>query len=211
MRLNNVSLIDDLEAVFAGTQFRVISIEKSGASTLEVNSAFNGTSNKELLSSNSYLNVGAEGRLILKINVLPLDKDGTFLNTATARGASAISNVVASKVSANSLTAGQFLGSSPTPIELQKTPILIPNGFSPNNDGINDKFVIKNTGNKRIHLEVYNRWANRVYKNSNYDNSWDGRCTEGIYLGEDVPPGTYYYIVKLDSKEQYTGYITINR
>jgi gliding motility-associated-like protein len=88
--------------------------------------------------------------------------------------------------------------------------LFIPDGFSPNGDGINDFFVINNPTGSPISFEVYNRWGNVVYKSSAYTNNWSGKCTEGIYIGQDLPAGTYYYIVNYNSTK-YVGFLTLNR
>ena len=69
--------------------------------------------------------------------------------------------------------------------------IKIKNAFSPNADGINDRWVITN-GNctSSIDVAVYNRYGNAVYRNTNYQNNWDG-----TYKGNALPDGTYYYVV----------------
>jgi len=73
--------------------------------------------------------------------------------------------------------------------------VFIPGGFSPNGDGLNDKFVIKHATTLKIDLEVYNRWGNRVYKSTDYQNEWDGKGT-GNFLGQDLPTGTYFCTYK---------------
>ncbi len=91
--------------------------------------------------------------------------------------------------------------------------LIIPDGFSPDGDGVNDLFVIdgleKYPGTS---LEVFNRWGNVIYSTSDYDNSWDAiASSNGITLGEGkVPPGTYFYILKLGVTEiNKTGYLII--
>jgi gliding motility-associated-like protein len=90
----------------------------------------------------------------------------------------------------------------------------IPNGFSPNHDGINDYFVI--TGFEdypEITIYVYNRWGNLVFRQQEYDNRWDGRSNVGgALMGEDLPDGTYYYILDLhNNRKPATGYVVIRR
>jgi len=65
--------------------------------------------------------------------------------------------------------------------------------FTPNGDGINDKWVVtKGTGCiSTIQVAVYNRYGGQVYKNDNYQNNWDG-----TYSGKSVADGTYYYQIK---------------
>ena len=83
----------------------------------------------------------------------------------------------------------------------------IPNTFSPNGDGIHDKWVFGNTTfNNVTEVNVYDRNGQKVYSNYNYDNSWDG--TAG---GQPLPIGTYYYIIKLNNVYTLTGWVMIIR
>lgn len=68
----------------------------------------------------------------------------------------------------------------------------IPNAFSPNGDGINDKFVIPcNDENPKATLKIFDRWGVQVWaSNGHYNNDWDGR-NQG---GTQCPDGTYYAI-----------------
>ena len=64
------------------------------------------------------------------------------------------------------------------PIKLE-----IPNVFTPNGDGINDKFVIDGLDNcTQRQLVVRNRAGQIVYRNNSYENTWDGGdCPDGMY------------------------------
>jgi gliding motility-associated-like protein len=92
--------------------------------------------------------------------------------------------------------------------------LVIPGGFSPNRDGIDDKFNILKPSNTTIKLQIFNRWGNIVYQNNNYQNEWDGRGI-GNMLGQDLPAGTYYYSVMaiLPSGEvkKFAGPVTLIR
>jgi gliding motility-associated-like protein len=82
----------------------------------------------------------------------------------------------------------------------------IHNVFTPNNDGQNDCFTIKNIELfPENELVIVNRWGNEVYSRTSYNNLWDGSN-----LGE----GTYFYVLKVriceDVKTMH-GYITIFR
>jgi gliding motility-associated-like protein len=68
----------------------------------------------------------------------------------------------------------------------------VQNAFSPNADGINDRWQVTNGAPcfNKIMAAVYNRYGNLVYKNDNYQNNWDG-----TYEGKPLPDGTYYYVV----------------
>jgi len=63
----------------------------------------------------------------------------------------------------------------------------IPNAFTPDGDGINDRFV------PGLDLEIVNRWGLKLYRGTD---GWDGR-----YKGEYVEPGTYYYIIHMPGPE----------
>jgi gliding motility-associated-like protein len=97
---------------------------------------------------------------------------------------------------------------------------LIPEGFSPDGDGINDTFVIPALANyPNFAIEIYNRYGNQVYdyKNNGRANPiwWDGFSTGRLTLNksEPVPVGTYYYIIYFnkDGRKPITGWIYLNR
>ena len=90
----------------------------------------------------------------------------------------------------------------------------IPEGFSPNDDGINDTFVIQGIENYADNrIRIFNRWGNMVYEASPYRNNWDGRNHEGGNVGSDkLPVGTYYYLLWLHKNDSpKKGYIYLNR
>jgi len=155
-------------------------------------------------------------QVTLEINVALAENGGTFNNSAETEGFSARNGLPTRDTSTDGLNpdpliSGDVSPAEPTPVTLIKNPLFIPKGFSPNNDGTNDAFVIENGNGRQILLEVYNRWGNRIFRNKDYKNEWTGLTTEGIHIGDQVPAGTYYYIVIADNKDKYVGYITINR
>ena len=92
-------------------------------------------------------------------------------------------------------------------IEVCGEGMIIPSGFSPNNDGMNDFFEIVGIeycpNNK---LKIHNRWGNTVYTADQYDNTWDGTNKTGKLKigGEQLPSGTYFYILDL-GEDPITG------
>lgn len=82
--------------------------------------------------------------------------------------------------------------------------VVVPNVFSPNGDGYNDRFVIDGITYTSNTVRIFNRWGQLVYEASNYQNQWDG---------DELPDGTYFYEVILSNKkdEPYTGHLTILR
>lgn len=92
--------------------------------------------------------------------------------------------------------------------------IFIPEGFSPNGDGINDRFVIQGVPvTTTIELDIFNRWGNRVYADANYKNDWEGQANQGIYAtaSQGLPDGTYFYVVRLSDGREYVRFLTIAR
>ena len=93
--------------------------------------------------------------------------------------------------------------------------VFIPDVFTPNRDGFNDRFVIIHPFGKIISLDIFNRWGQKVYVNANYNNEWDGKGV-GNFLGNDLPDGTYFYFVEITEtvtgqKEIRKGYLTLKR
>ena len=82
-------------------------------------------------------------------------------------------------------------------------------GFSPNDDGVNDFFVIQGAQDYPNNvLKIYNRWGNLVFEKENYDNSWNGKW---IQDSAPVPDGTYFYVWDNGSGKRYSGYIEVHR
>lgn len=79
------------------------------------------------------------------------------------------------------------------------TDLFIPEGFSPNMDGINDVLVLRGIENYPTNkIEIYNRWGQKVFEASPYTNNWDGQSQTGIRLGgNQLPNGTYFYLLNL--------------
>jgi gliding motility-associated-like protein len=85
---------------------------------------------------------------------------------------------------------------------------LIPNVFTPNSDGVNDRWVIKNLADyDDCTMDVFNRYGQVVYRSTGYNREWDGTSN-----GKPLPAGTYYYII--DQKKglkPLSGFVDIVR
>lgn len=90
--------------------------------------------------------------------------------------------------------------------------IVIPKGFSPNGDGTNDTWVIENiTSFSRNNIKVFNRWGQKVFETSNYQNNWDGHATKGGG-SKRLAVGAYQYVIELNESgiKPVQGWIYIN-
>jgi gliding motility-associated-like protein len=67
----------------------------------------------------------------------------------------------------------------------------IPNVFTPNGDGTNDRWQIKYLADyPDCTVDIYNRYGQLIYRSVGYTNAWDGTSK-----GKQLPAGTYYYII----------------
>jgi gliding motility-associated-like protein len=80
-------------------------------------------------------------------------------------------------------------------VEVDKTGaprFVVPNAFTPNNDGKNDCFGIERWGNAVIkQFSIYNRWGTLIFQASDPSQCWDG-----TWNGKPQNAGGYVYIIK---------------
>lgn len=85
------------------------------------------------------------------------------------------------------------------------------NAFSPNSDGKNDTWVIDGIeGYPENVVIIYNRWGDVLIRLENYNNStvvWDG--TSGN--GNEVPAGTYFFVVEVGGDQNQSGWVQVVR
>jgi len=92
----------------------------------------------------------------------------------------------------------------------------IPDGFSPNGDGVNDSFVIPDIEflYPNYTLEIFNRYGNGMFKGHKNKPGWDGINYKKEGIGSGVAPnGVYFYILNFnkDNKPPKQGRIYLNR
>lgn len=90
--------------------------------------------------------------------------------------------------------------------------IFVPNGFTPNDDGVNDGFAPVVFGLSEYQLQIYNRWGELVFESKDPGQFWTGNHSFGDYY---VPDGVYVYLLRgLDSSAlpvERSGSITLIR
>ena len=102
--------------------------------------------------------------------------------------------------------------------ELVVTNLEIPNAFSPDGDGINDKWTIRGDLNENYpnnKIVVFNRWGIKVYGTTGYQNDWGGTFNNNMSTtsSSNLPVGTYFYVLDLngDGSEVRKGSVYITR
>jgi len=91
------------------------------------------------------------------------------------------------------------------------TPLLdVPNAFTPNGDGINDKVFVRGFGITKMTWRIYNRWGEAVFVSADKTQGWDG-----TYKGSLQPKEVYHYTLAVqytdNSKSEKKGDITLLR
>ena len=89
--------------------------------------------------------------------------------------------------------------------------ILIPNAFTPNGDGKNDKFKLINVSREQLlEFKIFNRWGTVMFSSTDPEEGWDGR-----YRNQEQPVGVYGYGIRIRYEdgviETYRGTITLIR
>jgi gliding motility-associated-like protein len=84
----------------------------------------------------------------------------------------------------------------------------VPNAFTPNADGVNDKVYVRGFGISKMNWRIYNRWGTLVFQTINRNEGWDGR-----YKGTLQPKEVYHYVLDVEfsdgNKYQKKGDITL--
>jgi len=91
------------------------------------------------------------------------------------------------------------------------TPEVVPSAFTPNNDGLNDVFRVKNLGtSKLVDFRVFNRWGQAIFQTANAEVGWDGN-----FNGVPQDIGTYNYEIIIahtdGTQKTFTGSVTLIR
>ena len=96
-----------------------------------------------------------------------------------------------------------------------KLRIFIPNAFSPNGDGVNDRFIISAESEISAiqSLQIFDRWGEQVFKATDFAPNELATAWDGLFNNLKVNPGVFVYLLKVQladqSTEQLSGTLTL--
>lgn len=211
--LDNISVKDNLHDIIeVGASYSVVSVVATNGFT--VNPSFNGDGDQELLAPGNTLLPFSTATITIIIRVNPNQNYGPYQNIvdATAYGPETV--VADEAVDAERADPDENKlpdEKETTAIKIDPVGLSIPEGFSPNGDGTNDKFIVVLECGITANITIFNRWGDKVYTKKDYQNDWDGVSNDGSFLGKPLPDGTYFYMVELSSGDKMSSYITLKR
>lgn len=96
-------------------------------------------------------------------------------------------------------------------VEVTKESVFyVPNAFTPNGDGLNDRFEIRQVNLTEFTMRIFDRWGKLIFESGSADLSWDG-----TYKGTEVAEDVYIYAITATGidKTEYTkrGHVTLLR
>jgi len=95
---------------------------------------------------------------------------------------------------------------------VEYNPLFIPNGFSPNNDGVNDILFVRGGGVASIQFQVFDKWGTLIFESLDINSGWDGTHKDN---GKPLNTGVYVYRMDAQLKNGenlfQTGNITLFR
>ena len=83
--------------------------------------------------------------------------------------------------------------------EIISMPPDVPNGFSPNGDGINDEFYVCGGPFKKLDFKIYNNWGELIFESDKQSLGWDGKRK-----GVDQAIGVYVYTLSVITENDVT-------
>lgn len=90
--------------------------------------------------------------------------------------------------------------------------VFIPNSFSPNNDELNELFVVRGYGIQNVEMWIFDRWGRELFYSNKQEAGWDG--TE-LNSTNPLPTGTYVYKIRITDykniEKDYFGFINLIR
>ena len=208
--ISKIQVMDDLSKTFLSpVTFKVENVFTS--ERLKQNSQYDGAYDLNTLLGTGQLLGNESDSIRIMVQIDPNGYTGAVYNQAVMSGFS----VDGPMYNVRSDDGSMELIPKKTESELSAIKIITPAAFTPNGDGLNDKYVIQHSSVMKVKFQVFNRWGSVVFKNDDYQSEWDGKGM-GLYANQDLPNGTYYYVVELKNLQtgelvQKNGYISLKR
>jgi gliding motility-associated-like protein len=177
----------------------------SGNKIITINDAFCGVLTKTVvvnIKASPFVNAGPD-KIIVDGDVVTLDGSGTgtpasiaWTPNASLTGANTFTPDAKPRTTTNYLLTvidnNGCTSVDNTIITVIPYCVKVMDAFTPNGDGMNDRWLVTSGGacTKQVIVKVFNRYGDVVYSEENYQNNWDG-----TYKGKPVADGTYYYVI----------------
>ena len=206
--IDSVQIQTNLKSIMPiGVDYKVI--EVAGTTNIKVDPQFDGNTNINLVAPNVTMPAKTVDTVKMLINLIPNGFNGVLKNNVELKVKTQYGSIAV-----KSSKSTDDIKEELTPVLIPEVTLKIPEIFTPNFDGINDKFVIVRPFGTKVDLEVFNRWGSVVYYNNDYNNEWDGKGL-GTFFGQDLVEGGYYYKIKTTDKngviQFFKGFVVIQR
>jgi gliding motility-associated-like protein len=95
--------------------------------------------------------------------------------------------------------------------------VYIPNAFSPDGDGVNDRFTIfaSDFVQQISDMQIYDRWGNRTFQRSDFQPNDESLGWDGTFRGQEMKPAVFVYKIVVLTKDgvetEYSGDVTLIR
>ncbi len=94
-------------------------------------------------------------------------------------------------------------------VKISESPVIyVPNSFTPNLDGLNDKFTAKGIQVSEFRMRIFDRWGEKLFETNDMANGWDG-----TFKGADLKDDNYTWIIDYSTTKSkgktITGQVTL--
>ncbi len=129
-------------------------------------------------------------------NILASTTEYSSCNYQWSDGSSSTHQITVDKPGLYWVKYGNNLCSVTDTIELFDCPeLIVPNVFSPNNDGHNDTFKPKAESIGRFKMTIFNRWGDVIFQTEDYLNGWNGEINK-----KPAADGVYFWTIEYAEK-----------
>jgi gliding motility-associated-like protein len=202
---------------FKGPFTITIDVKPEGAGTVDFNSLHLTT----YPWSGSYYQRKSKNYLLSFLEAAPIDTNYYVFDhweftssTNSVSGTPDIKTANTGYYASDSLTFEIHEGDMITAVFADKrTDVVLPTGFTPNADGVNDWFIPLGPAGRfarDYEFQIFNRWGQEVFRTTDYTMGWDGR-----HAGTEAQTGVYAYMVKyknvLNESKIVKGNVTLIR